>query len=261
MPDVSGATGMASAEWYWFVIGDPQNLNPAPTSGARLKYQFSEQPLGPDIYAEFGNTYAMPVVGNFDPPVNPGSSPSAAPLTVNLVGTSGNDTFDFGPGATKGTWIASVDGSSQTFTAPSIQVTFNGLGGTDVAIVQGSGAGQSVTFHPGSAVATGSGYTVNVTAESITVGAGGGSGKVSMYGVAGKTNYFSGNATSAVMSDSLNGKWKNYYNRETGFGTVNAYSTPGNSDVAVLYGGAKTFSMTSALTRRFRTTKSMRSAT
>ena len=131
-----------------------------------------------------------------------------------------------------------MDGSSQTFTASSIQVTFNGLGGTDVAIVQGSGAGQSVTFHPGSAVATGSGYTVNVTAESITVGAGGGSGKVSMYGVPGKTDYFSGNATSAVMSDSLTGKWKKYYNRETGFKTVNAYSTPGDSDVAALYSGA-----------------------
>ena len=133
------------------------------------------------------------------------------------------------------------------------------MGGTDTAIVTGSGAGQSVTFYPGSADASGPGYNVNVVAKSIAVAAGVGSGQVSMYGVAGKTNYFSGNATSAVMSDSLAGKWTAYYNREVGFAAV-MHSTQGNSDVAVLYGSVPMSSMTMALTRSSQATRSTCSA-
>ena len=34
-----------------------------------LNHQFSPTPLGHDLFARFGNEFAMPIVGNFDPPV------------------------------------------------------------------------------------------------------------------------------------------------------------------------------------------------
>ena len=34
-----------------------------------LDHPFSSTPLGNDLFAQMGNTYAMPIVGNFDPPI------------------------------------------------------------------------------------------------------------------------------------------------------------------------------------------------
>ena len=66
VPDRAGATGDHIGEWYFLL----SNFVP-PTTGTAvtLDHQFSPTPLGHDIYARFGNEYAMPVVGNFDPPL------------------------------------------------------------------------------------------------------------------------------------------------------------------------------------------------
>ena len=36
-----------------------------------LNHAFSPIPFGNDIYAEFGDELALPLIGNFDPPVTP----------------------------------------------------------------------------------------------------------------------------------------------------------------------------------------------
>ena len=54
------------------------NANGVPTAGAvqlgtvnTLNHPFEPVPFGFDLYAEFGNERALPLVGNFDPPVTP----------------------------------------------------------------------------------------------------------------------------------------------------------------------------------------------
>ena len=156
---------------------------------------------------------------------------------MNLLGTPGNDTFSFSPGAAADTWIISLDGVTQTVVGSSVQVTFNGLGGTDTAVVHGSGSGQQAALRPQSADISGADYSVHVVAESITVDAGsGGSGQVTFSGVAGKTDYFTATQTSAIMSNSSSGKWTTYYNCAKNFTTVVANSAPGGQDRASLYG-------------------------
>ena len=88
VPDGSGATGTPGSEWYWLVSG---GVAPTPGTASVIAYnhKFSEAPLGNDIYAKFGNTYAMPVVGNFDPPSSVQSNAPATPAFAVVGPTSG----------------------------------------------------------------------------------------------------------------------------------------------------------------------------
>ena len=244
VPDGTGGTGTPTSQWFWIVSDDPAtDTNGLPLKQLRktgtvnvLQMRASPSPfspfvpwLGGNLYAAFGNTYAEPVVGNFDPPINPSGklATTPAPLTVNLAGTPGNDNFVFGPGTKAGTYVVSINGVAQTFSASSIQVNITGQGGTDTAVLHGIGAGQQLVLRPGSADLTGAGYHVHIAAANITADPGKGSGTAAFYGVAGKTDYFYGYPSSATMSDLPNGKWKTYIDRENGYGTVNAYSAAG----------------------------------
>ena len=71
VPRNSSATGPRTAEWY-FLLSNTFN---AATRAANfntvnlLNHPFTPVPFGADIYAEFGDDRALPIVGNFDPPV------------------------------------------------------------------------------------------------------------------------------------------------------------------------------------------------
>jgi hypothetical protein len=70
VPDGSGATGTSASEWYWFISDDFERQNPESASVFSIpNRKFAHIPLGHDIFAKFGNNYAMPIVGNFDPPL------------------------------------------------------------------------------------------------------------------------------------------------------------------------------------------------
>ena len=66
VPDRAGASNDNLGEWYFLLSNFAK-----PTTGTvdTLNHQFSPTPVGHDIYARFGNQYAMPIVGNFDPPI------------------------------------------------------------------------------------------------------------------------------------------------------------------------------------------------
>ncbi|MCY2986578.1 MAG: dockerin type I domain-containing protein [Planctomycetota bacterium] len=73
VPDRTGTVPQGSGEWYWLMSNQ---LNA--TKAARdalvgtvnaLNHPFSEVPLGHDLHAVFGDQFAVPVVGNFDPPL------------------------------------------------------------------------------------------------------------------------------------------------------------------------------------------------
>jgi hypothetical protein len=78
VPDRGGVTPTDTAEWYFLVSHGAaittrlttDVLNP---SGRVIR--FNPSPFGHDIFAQFGNRLALPLVGNFDPPL---SAPGAA---------------------------------------------------------------------------------------------------------------------------------------------------------------------------------------
>ncbi len=80
-PRTSGSS-VQNGEWYWLISNNPTAANPT-----GLDHPFSPAPLGPDIFAQFGAQTALPIVGNFDPPVQ-----AAAPATTNLGTLSGTIT-------------------------------------------------------------------------------------------------------------------------------------------------------------------------
>ncbi|MEX2171963.1 MAG: Ig-like domain-containing protein [Pirellulales bacterium] len=70
------------AEWYFLLSGD---FEPTPEDAIdnrlritgqvnTLNHPFSPVPFGTDLFAEFGDELALPIVGNFDPPVASGAT-------------------------------------------------------------------------------------------------------------------------------------------------------------------------------------------
>lgn len=73
VPD-AGA-GQGTGEWRFLISSDPAGLNHA----------FSPAPLGRDLAFRFGDPRALPIVGNFDPPVATGTRGASAQATVTSL--------------------------------------------------------------------------------------------------------------------------------------------------------------------------------
>jgi hypothetical protein len=217
VPDRSAANPDQLGEWYWLISNDLgqtkrqslQLLNdPDPvkrgqasvaTLNATLNHPFTLLPPSEDVFARFGNQFSAPVVGNFDPPVSP-SSGAAGAVTVNLVGTRGKDRFSFAVGSTPSTWTVTVNGVAQTLVGSSIQVTFNGVSGSDAVTLLGGAGDDTASFAPNRGTLTGPGYRVSVSnVASITLDAGGGSNTASLLGSSGRDT-LSVNSAQATLS-------------------------------------------------------------
>ncbi len=107
VPDRTGVTPAAGGEWYFLLSGgdrfttggglpipdgnpdtvldrivnadDPSNETRDPGQVV----EFNPIPFGNDIYAQFGDEFALPIVGNFDPPV--AASSESTSLYTNLT--------------------------------------------------------------------------------------------------------------------------------------------------------------------------------
>jgi hypothetical protein len=60
------------AEWYWLVSNDAAHTKRITGQVNTQNHPFDPTPLGHDLYAQFGSQFALPLVGNFDPPGNGG---------------------------------------------------------------------------------------------------------------------------------------------------------------------------------------------
>jgi len=76
VPRRAGSESGAEGEWYLLVSGnstgvaDPQSVLDRIEPGEfGPEIAFTPVPFGPDIHATFGDEFALPVVGNFDPPL------------------------------------------------------------------------------------------------------------------------------------------------------------------------------------------------
>ncbi len=91
MPDRAGTSPGEGAEWFFLVSNDFYGIDDAAGNAdgvlgrrangtvATLNHAFSPVPLGNDIYAQFGDEFALPIVGNFDPPAGGGGEGDDTP--------------------------------------------------------------------------------------------------------------------------------------------------------------------------------------
>ncbi|QEG38731.1 dockerin type I domain-containing protein [Roseimaritima ulvae] len=63
------------------IVADPQGV-------LGNVIDFTPEPFGPDLFASFGDSQALPIVGNFDPPVVPSSGSIDPVQVVGLLGTN-----------------------------------------------------------------------------------------------------------------------------------------------------------------------------
>lgn len=108
VPNQIGETPSDTSEWY-FLISNAALQNDGTVDV--LDHDFSPDPLGNDLFAQFGSNLGLPLVGNFDPPVARNSVAAAA-----SQGTSGS---------------SSLQGSSALIAAPAGIVESQGNDPTD----------------------------------------------------------------------------------------------------------------------------------
>ena len=100
VPDRSGMTPSDTGEWYFLVTsGKPLTDRILATANTEIgsAIQFSAAPFGNDIFAKFGDRQALPLAGNFDPPLVAGSSSTSS--TSTTTSTTKTTTQTTGTGA------------------------------------------------------------------------------------------------------------------------------------------------------------------
>ncbi|HPM81293.1 MAG TPA: CHRD domain-containing protein [Candidatus Anammoximicrobium sp.] len=85
VPDRAGVAPVENGEWYFLVSNAfGQNVPAHYGSVFYLDHPFTPVPFGEDIYASFGDEFAVPVLGNFDPPTTSGGGSGTAVGLTNL---------------------------------------------------------------------------------------------------------------------------------------------------------------------------------
>ncbi len=84
VPTSQDPSGNLTASWYFFLSDPTTSTTVLDRAGSFLNnLPFMPAPLGTDIFYSFGNNFAIPLVGNFDPPA---THPVASPqLTTNII--------------------------------------------------------------------------------------------------------------------------------------------------------------------------------
>ena len=123
VPDRSGILPAEAAEWYILVSGGAPLTNRI--TGAPPVINFTPVPFGNDRFAQFGDEFAIPLLGNFDPPA-PGSSP-ATNAPANSSPATDADTPDGTAGSETVTEPASTALPTITNPAPVVSAGFGTL--------------------------------------------------------------------------------------------------------------------------------------
>ena len=101
VPRANAQNPEAVAEWY-LLLSHQVNANGVPTVGAvqlgtvnTLDHPYEPVPFGFDVYAEFGKELALPLLGNFDPPVAAETAPQETEPSADFDGDNDVDGADF----------------------------------------------------------------------------------------------------------------------------------------------------------------------
>ncbi len=149
---------------------------------------------------------------------------------VTVRGTAGDDDFTFAAGAVH---CLTINGVAYQFDAAAAgSVAFDGLGGSDTAILTGTAGADRGILRVGSAELTGSQYRVVATGvETITARGAGGTDVVRLYDSPGDDTLIGTPTRSTLYGDG-------FHNTAEGFRYVHAYGNAGGKDVAELYDSA-----------------------
>jgi hypothetical protein len=131
VPRRSGTTPEQDSEWYFLLSNDFEERDENGEGAVAfqqsvgtvdaLDHPFSPAPLGQDLFAQWGDEFAIPIVGNFDPPVAQRSTQLAAtteqlgavhaPQQVSDLNVSGGKWISFKT-LRDGTATVTVDGGT-----------------------------------------------------------------------------------------------------------------------------------------------------
>ena len=183
-----------------------------------------------DAYATAGQQFYVRVLGtNSNVNYRLSNLVSLAGTTVNIGGTSGNDTFAFSAGNTH---TVTVNGVTHTFSAIAVNAfNFDGGSGTDTITMIGTSGDEIATLRVGTANLTGTGFAVTTTStEFATVYSSGGVDTAILYDSAGNDFY-----TTKTTITSMTGT--GYQNVAVAFTRTFGYASTGD-DTGQLYDGA-----------------------
>lgn len=167
-----------------------------------------------DIYARF---------------VDPPATVSADGKTLDLVGTPGQDTFEFVAGATPGSWLIKVNGEVYTAGSAVDTINFDGMGGNDIVTLTGTSGVEKAYTRPGEVTFEGSNFTLVATdVEDVTVDGKGGADVAELRDSA-------GNDSLVMEVDKTTLIGTGFSSKVIKFEEVYAYATGGGVDEAKLY--------------------------
>ena len=169
VPDRSGVTPNEAAEWY-ILVSDGESVLERIVYNEDLgvsEIQFTPVPFGPDLFMQYGDEFAMPLLGNFDPPVSSATGEEDSSI-LTIEGTAGDDEFHFYAGNDGQTWTVTLNGVAQTIPEGTESVVFDGMGGTDTVFLRGSDGDDVFASGPDGSTLSGTGFSVTTQNVEIT---------------------------------------------------------------------------------------------
>lgn len=199
VPDRAVQGASENGEWYWLLSGNNvielAGLDPAdwavnawttimerividPVRGNPV-VNFTPVPFGDDLYAAFGDEFAIPVVGNFDPPIT-------NPTALTVVAAAAAEVFEITGGDTL---VLKINGVEQSVASGIRAIDLTGLGADDSVIVIGTDGDETIDLGPDGGSVQGADYRVSFTFAiagdvSVVVQAGGGADRATLTGTA-----------------------------------------------------------------------------
>ena len=227
VPDRSGVASWESGEWY-FLISDDFATPPARVAGTvnMLNHNFSPFPLGNDLFAQFGDEFAVPIVGNFDPPV--AGTGGGVSTVLKIDGTEGDDEFFFSAGSDGQTWTVTVNGVAQDIPAGTESILFNGGDGRDTGFLRGSDKTDVFVSNPAGATLSGTGFAVTTQSVEITHGYGMKGNDIATLNDSSGSDKFK----AKLMDDYAKMMGGEYYTRAKFFENVTGVFSKGDDDYA-----------------------------
>ncbi|MCX7424936.1 MAG: S8 family serine peptidase [Planctomycetia bacterium] len=161
--------------------------------------------------------------------------------TVKVLGTDGDDTFDFAAG---GTHRVVVNGVGYNFAGSQVTtIRFDGRGGTDTAVLAGTAANETAEIRVGSAEMRGTGYRVSTAdVENLTLRGGAGADTATFYDSAGNDTFVATPRESTLRGDGFSNLAENFEQiravASAGLDTADFYDSAGNDTfvATLLYG-------------------------
>ncbi len=128
----------------------------------------------------------------------------SVPGSLVLVGTENADELTITKGVNPGEWIVSLNGTPYPVAGENVEVSFDGLGGSDTVKFIGSDGADNATIRPDQAEFTGPGYSMSLTnIEATDYDGAGGQDTATIWGSRGENEYHAHPGRSEMAGDGV----------------------------------------------------------